>query len=239
MELTQTCRWHEFRRVGDLEQAAVNFILEAAARAIAARGAFHIVLAGGNTPRNIYRALCDAAAEWSAWHVYFGDERCVPTNDPARNSCMACGAWLDHVAIAPHHIYMIPAELGPEAGAAAYTTELAQAGTFDLVLLGLGEDGHTASLFPGADWEQASSWPSAIPVYNAPKPPPQRVSLSPMRLSNALQVLFLVNGPDKRKAAADWRAGAALPAGRIRPAAGVDIFLCLDTDAENHSTAEE
>lgn len=220
-------RWHGFARPADLEQAAARFILEAAERSIAAVGLFRMVLAGGQTPLTLYRALRAAAADWSAWHLYFGDERCLPATDPARNSRLAGEAWLDHVAIPPQQIHVIPAELGPEPAAARYTRDLAAVDEFDLVLLGLGEDGHTASLFPGGDWEHATVWPVAIPVHDAPKPPAQRVSLSPSRLSRARQVLYLVAGESKRDAVMAWRAGVRLPPGRICPVAGVDVFLCL------------
>jgi len=224
---SQTIRWHQFANAAEFEQAACDFILGAAKEAIAERGVFDIVLAGGNTPRNIYRQLCDAVTDWAVWHVYFGDERCLSADDPERNSRMAQTAWLDHVAIPAAQIHPIPAELGPEVAAATYAEELAGVGEFDLVLLGLGEDGHTASLFPGGDWEQAAALPAAIPVLDAPKPPPQRVSLSPDRLGGTRHVLYLACGETKRNAIENWRAGAALPVSRIQPVAGVDVLMCV------------
>lgn len=225
MSRVQAIRWHEFGSAADFEKAVCDFIVAAAQEAIAGRGVFRIVLAGGNTPRNIYHLLCDVDTEWSAWHVYFGDERCLPVHDPERNSQMAHAVWLEHVAIPARQIHPIPAELGPEAAAASYADELAGVGKFDLVLLGLGEDGHTASLFPGAAWEQAEVLPDAIPVKDAPKPPPERVSLSPECLSRTHAVIFLVWGESKRNAIESWRAGDTLPASRICPTTGVDVFL--------------
>jgi len=230
MHALQTKRWHEFDSQPDFEQAACRFILENAARAITARGAFHIVLAGGNTPRNIYQQLCTAHTDWSAWHIYFGDERCLAPDNPERNSCMARSVWLDHVAIPSAHIHEIPAELGPEVAAEKYARAIAQVGNFDLALLGLGEDGHTASLFPGGAWEQSATLADAIPVRDAPKPPPQRVSLSSARLSRSECVIFLVTVKGKLDAVNRWRAGIDLPASRIMPAAGVDVFLNLGDD---------
>ena len=96
---------------------------------------------------------------------------------------------------------------------------------FDLVLLGLGDDGHTASLFPGHTWGEESGAPAAIAVHNAPKPPPDRVSLSAARLSTSRAVIFLVSGEAKHQAVADWRSGRHIPASVITPATGVDIFL--------------
>ena len=208
---SQACRWHEFAHRSDLEQAIVRAIAACAHRAIAAHGAFRIVLAGGSTPRNIYRALRAVEMDWSAWHIYFGDERCVPPDDPERNSRMARTAWLDHVGIPVRQIHSIPAELGPEAAAASYAQTLAGVGEFDLVLLGLGADGHTASLFPGRVWEREKTPPAVIPVLDAPKPPQHRVSLSPARLSRATQAIFAVGGADKRAALQAWRGGAAIP----------------------------
>lgn len=225
MSLVQTCRWHEFATVADFEQAAVNSILETAAQAIAVRGAFRIVLSGGETPRGIYRRLRDVDTDWPAWHVYFGDERCLPPSDSGRNSHMASVAWLDRVAIPSRQIHVIPAEMGPETAAASYAADLSDVSEFDLVLLGLGEDGHTASLFPGGGWEQEKSLPAVIPVFDSPKPPAQRVSLSPERLSQAVRVMFLVNEKTKRDAIRNWRNGVSLPARRIRPPNGVDVLL--------------
>jgi 6-phosphogluconolactonase len=102
---------------------------------------------------------------------------------------------------------------------------LQRLGDVDLVLLGLGEDGHTASLFPGHDWGVVPNSPDVLAVFDAPKPPPQRVSLSAARLSRAREVLFLVEGASKRDAVARWRMGADIPARSVRPSAGVDVLV--------------
>ena len=200
-------------------------ILAAADTAIRAGGQFRVVLAGGNTPRAAYQRLRDARADWGAWHIYFGDERCVPRDDPARNSRMAEQAWLDHVAIPALQRHPIPAELGALAAARAYGASLRSVAAFDLVLLGLGEDGHTASLFPGHDWGESRGSPAALAVLDAPKPPRERVSLSAARLSDTRDVLFMVSGASKREALAQWRAGAGIPARAITPAEGVDVLV--------------
>lgn len=221
----QTCRWHPFPTGSELNQTAAHKILHSAKQAIARHGHFSIVLAGGNSPRQIYQLLCAGDADWTHWQVYFGDERCLPPQDPERNSRLAAGAWLDHVAIPRSQIHPIPAELGPEQAAAAYAKTLETVGEFDMVLLGLGEDGHTASLFPGHAWGIERGVPPALAVFDAPKPPPQRVSLSADRLGQAREVMFLVTGMGKKQAVSDWRSGKAIPAAAVTPAAGVDVYM--------------
>jgi 6-phosphogluconolactonase len=218
-------RWIGVDGAAALRDAASEWILETAARAIEDRGRFLVSLAGGTTPRDVYAKLRGARADWVRWHVYFGDERCLPRDDAERNSRMAADAWLDHVAIPRAQIHVIAAELVPASAARAYAETLRGLGEFDLVLLGLGEDGHTASLFPGHDWGDAPGAPDVLAVTGAPKPPRERVSLSAARLSRARQVLFMVAGESKRDALARWRAGADIPARAIRPAAGVDVLV--------------
>lgn len=221
----QRCRWHAVSDQHALQTAALEAILARAAQSIQERGEFHLVLAGGNTPREIYRDLCGVRTDWAAWHIYFGDERCLPRNDPARNSHMVAETWLDSVAIPPRQVHSIAAELGAARASRQYSEMLRPVGDFDLVLLGLGEDGHTASLFPDHDWGAAMGSPDSLAVFDAPKPPPERVSMSAARLSRARQVLFLVSGESKRLAVSAWRAGRDIPARAIRPTSGVDILV--------------
>ncbi len=220
-------RLHEFGSRSALDEAASCVLLENAERAIVARGAFRIVLAGGNTPRGLYRTLCNAETDWATWHIYFGDERCLPGDDTESNSSMARGAWLDHVPIPARQIHTILGELGPDAATARYAQELASVDEFDLVLLGLGEDGHTASLFPGKDWGDAEDAPAVIAVRDAPKMPPDRVSLSARRLSRARTVMFIVTGMPKLAALSALIAGERIPANAIRPGSGIDIYTDL------------
>lgn len=224
----QICRWHAVADASALARAVAARCLAAAQRARAARGRFTIVLAGGATPRGAYELLSDAPAEWPAWHVYFGDERCAPRDDPERNSRMARSAWLDRVAIPREQIHEIPAELGAIDAARRYARELEGIGAFDLVLLGLGEDGHTGSLFPGNELGTGSATPSVLPVFGAPKPPPERVTMSARRFSETLEAVFMVDGAGKRTAVDRWRAGAAIPARFITPAQGVDVFVAAE-----------
>lgn len=221
-------RWHCVEASNWLA-TALTWVNRHAAEALAARNAFHLVLAGGSTPEKLYRALAEQQQDWSRWHIWFGDERCLAEHDPQRNSRMAALAWLDRIAIPRDNIHAIPAQLGATQAAKAYADSLREVGTFDLVLLGLGQDGHTASLFPSHQWGVESEAPDALAVFDAPKPPPQRVTLSARRLSDARCVLFLVTGADKRAALNNWQTGMSIPATAIQPDGGADLLL--DTDA--------
>lgn len=224
----QGLRWHVFRDADALAAEAVARIAAAAHEAIASRGAFRIVLAGGRTPLAVYAQLATTRQNWARWQVYFGDERCLPIGDAGRNDSAARAALLARVAIPEENIHCIPAQLGPQEGAARYAALLRSVDTFDLVLLGLGEDGHTASLFPGQALGERAGSPEVLAVGNAPKPPAERVSLSAARLSRARHVLFLVSGIDKRAAVAAWRGGKDIPARYITPSGGVDVLLDAD-----------
>lgn len=189
-------------------EEAARAILTSAARALAARGSFRIVLAGGTTPLAAYRRLAGEDLGWGAWEVYFGDERCLPPDHAERNSRAAQTALLGLVPIPAGQVHTIPGELGPDLAAEAYARTIAPAVPFDLVLLGMGEDGHTASLFPGRAFRDDAL---VIPVREAPKPPPERVSLTPRALGDCREMLILVTGAGKRDALAAWRGGEALP----------------------------
>lgn len=218
-------RWRGVADATALSRQARDCVAAWAQEALREQGRFSIVLAGGNTPRALYGLLRDLDTDWAAWQVWFGDERCLPRGDAQRNSVMARAAWLDHVPLAAHQIHEIPAERGPVAGASAMMKALEAVGRFDCVLLGLGEDGHTASLFPGHEAGTGAAAPDALAVRGAPKPPPERVSLSAARLSRARHVLFLVAGQAKREAVAQWRAGAPIPARAIAQEGGVDVLV--------------
>ena len=223
--MKQKLHWQEFADSAALGAAAADLILQCGRDAINAHGVFRIVLAGGATPRQAYRHLARTNADWPNWHIYFGDERCLPVGDEGRNDSMARDAWLDHVPIPRDQIHSLPAELGPDQGAARYSDVLALVPDFDLVLLGLGEDGHTASLFPGNPLGAESGSPDTLPVHNAPKPPADRISLSARRLSRAKQVLFLVSGAAKHDAVRAWREGTRLPCAAITSHGNVTVYV--------------
>jgi 6-phosphogluconolactonase len=202
-------------------KAAVERIVHLAEEACARQGAFRIVLAGGSTPRQTYRLLAKQRLNWPLWHVYYSDERCLPASHPERNSFMAAEAFLDRVSIPVSNIHPIPAESGPAKAAQAYTAHLQYAVPFDMVLLGLGEDGHTASLFPGHTRNPAEI---VHPVFDAPKPPPERVSLSAAVLADTRSLFVLVTGDNKRDALQAWETGKDLPISHIRPSCGIDVL---------------
>ena len=221
--MTQIRRWHIYPDAQALHQRAADAIVRVAAEAIARHGRFTIVLAGGGTPGAVYARLGQAAADWSRWHIYIGDERCVPVGHADRNDAMVRAAWLDRVPVPAAQIYPMPAEHGPDEGARRYSATVAPIAEFDLTLLGIGPDGHTASLFP--DHPGARSPDPVVGVRQSPKPPPERVSLGVARLSRSAAVYFLVVGAAKREAIRLWANGGAIPAASITPAAGVDIFV--------------
>ena len=192
-------------------------------------GYFSVILAGGETPRELYRQLRHIATDWQHWHIYFGDERFLPEGHFERNDTMATTAWLDYVAIPRAQIHAVPVRCNVNTAAADYAAILQQAPGFDLALLGLGEDGHTASLFPG-DVPPDNATALAIAVTHAPKLPARRVSMSPQCLSLSSAVWFVVSGSNKRKILEAWLAGAPLPPQAIAPHAGIDIFTDLDIE---------
>ena len=214
-------KWQSFESQASLDQAAMEKVIALAESSIKTRGQFHIVLAGGSTPKNVYTLLKNIKTDWHKWQIYFGDERCLDADHQDRNSTMVFAAWLNHIDIPVQNIHTIPAELGPEEGAHVYNQTLSQVGDFDLVLLGLGEDAHTASLFPGHSWDNNLD---ALAVFDAPKPPPLRISMSPARLSRSKSVLFLVSGKEKQTAINQWKAGDLIPASTVTCNNGVDVF---------------
>ena len=224
--MQQTSRWHILETADNVAHAAYQQILAAADLAIADHGHFKLVLAGGSTPEKVYHLLATANADWARWFIYYGDERCLAIDHAERNSLMAKKAFLSKVAIPKEQIFTIPAELGPELASQRYQQVVAKALPFDMVLLGMGEDGLTASLFPG---HHHNIDELVHAVYNSPKPPPERVSISAKGLSDSAQVIFLITGKNKQEAVKSWRLGEDLPVADIIPKSAVDIYI--DNDA--------
>ncbi len=234
-------------------QQACAEVMAAAQAAIRERGVFRLVMAGGSTPQRAYALLAQTPQDWDKWELYWGDERCLPVDDAERNSQMG---------LPTVKRYPIPAELGAEAAAAAYAQTIADKVPFDLVMLGMGEDGHTASLFPKKiplsppfSKGEARSTPSPVPpfekgglggiffekglavaVHNAPKPPPDRVSLTVAALQHCRQQLVLVTGAGKAEALAQWRNGVALP---IAQAVRADACVLVDEAANGWHSSDK
>lgn len=218
-------RWHLLENADQVAELACQHILDAAKSAIAERGKFKIVLAGGTTPEKVYRLLAPSQTDWSKWHAYYGDERCLPKNHADRNSVIVSRAFLEKVGIPESQVFTIPAELGNEQAAVSYRQTIKDALPFDMVLLGMGEDGHTASLFPGHQHDEEEL---VHAVYNSPKPPPERVSLSARALGNTHQLIFLITGSNKQEAVKLWRSGQDLP---IASVISDHIDIYIDRDA--------
>ncbi len=161
-------------------------------------GARSLVLAGGTTPRRCYELLSRMEVEWGRVSILFGDERCVHPDHADSNYRMAREALLNRVA--PATVYRIPAELGPDEAAGLYAHVVASVAPLDVVVLGVGEDGHTASLFPGHPALTATGL--AVGIRDSPKPPPQRVTLTLTALQAARRVIILATGAGKADAVA-------------------------------------
>ncbi len=215
-------QWHQFDTATQVADAVCEQIILSAKQAITEKDNFKIVLAGGSTPEKIYQRLAKAKTDWSKWMIYYGDERCLPADDKERNSIMASDALLSKVDIPPSNIYTMPTEFGAVEAAEKYRQIIDIVDQFDMVLLGMGEDGHTASLFPGHQHNQEET---VHEVYNSPKPPSNRITLSAKILSNARQLIFIVTGESKCNPVKQWKQGIDLPVASISPSSGVDIYI--------------
>jgi 6-phosphogluconolactonase len=214
----------EVREVADatgLCRAAADLIATTAAAAVAARGRFTLALSGGNTPRALYQLLAAEYATripWSSTHLFFGDERCVPPDNPDSNYRMANEALLSRIIGLSDRTARIEGERAPSEAATRYDAVLRKSfvddATFDITLLGIGEDGHTASLFPGSPaLDERTRWALATEAPPTMKTR-QRVTLTYPMFANSRAVVFLVAGPDKRRILADVLADAGNPSAR-------------------------
>lgn len=216
--------WHVLQDPEAVAREAVALILSSAEEALQRRGSFHLVTAGGTTPLLCYRLLAqETLPSPEKWHIYMGDERCLPERDPDRNSVALEKSWLSQSTIPQTHWHFMPAELGAAEAATRYQ-EIIRDQTFDLVMLGMGEDGHTASLFPGHDYPKSE----VVTEFHAPKMPPERLSLSFPKLSDASLVLKLITGKAKAKAVSQWLEGEVLPIAQIK---GDQTIVLLDVSA--------
>lgn len=180
-------------------QTSLELIKQTSDESIARNNIFRIVLAGGNTPKDVYKELRNIETSWNAWRFYFGDERCLPKGHSDSNAKMAEETLLDHIPIQKKQVYKIQSYLGAREASIRYNETLKDVSGFDLVLLGLGEDGHTASLFPGNDLGEQDNSPDVLPVFNSPKSPAERITLSVRCLKRTSQIMFLVSGKEKKE----------------------------------------
>ncbi len=230
-----------FSDTDGLRQAAADEFQRAAVAAVAARGRFMVALAGGSTPRGVYSALVahtaagPRAVPWEAVQVFFGDERAVPPDHPDSNFRLAYETLLKRVPVSPANIHRMVAERPAWVAADLYEGELRrcfqlernQRPRFDLIMLGMGDDGHTASLFPGAPALREEH--RLVTVTQHPQGGAERITLTLPVLNQASQVMFVVSGPAKagrvREVLFGPERGQALPAQRVRPARGRLVWL--------------
>ena len=210
----------------ELATRAAEWTAERIRRAVEERGSCFIALAGGETPRGCYKRLAQSPDReripWSRLFVYWSDERQVPLDDPASNYAMAKSALLDHVPIPAEQVFPLVGD--PAAAIEKVPRDPAGHPRFDIIHLGMGEDGHTASLFPGHSALQYQS--AVVAVLNAPKPPPERLTLSLPVLNTARAVLFMVQGAGKQQALERvLRRDPALPASLVQPIDGELTFI--------------
>jgi 6-phosphogluconolactonase len=225
---------YSFTSSEELSIAATDYVFSLANQSISERGVFRIALAGGSTPRRLYEMLSSNSGRtnWSKWAVYFSDERIVPLTDGSSNFAMTKAALLSKVPISGDNTYVPNVALkDPQLIAEAYEKTIRDSTNeklpaFDLILLGLGSDGHTASLFPG---KTAADEKDRLVVASPPgvlPPPVDRVTFTPPLINAAKNVLFLVTGTDKAKAFKAAYEGTSLgdvktvPASLVRPANG-------------------
>ncbi len=219
-------------------------IIDAAAEAIGNRGTFRIALAGGSTPKPIYAALAlSPVIDWSRWELFWSDERTVPPDSPESNFGMVAEALLDPLAgkgVQPGRVERMRGEGDPHEAARAYDEMLRTLGNstvprFDLILLGMGADGHTASLFPHT--AALAEGTRCVVANEVPQLHTERLTFTYLTLNAARRVLFLVRGHDKaatlRKVLEGPRDVATLPSQGVSPTQGTVTWLLDDAAAES------
>jgi len=204
--------WSFFKDIDELSRELSCDILAIAKESIALNNTFKIVLAGGMSIINTYKILGKSESNWDKWHIYIGDERCLPLKDKDRNDYLINEVWLNNSKIPKQNIHFIHAELGADSGALHYQSVLSSTGYFDVVLLSMGEDGHTASLFPNHLYDESKS---VVVECNSPKYPKDRISMSYSRLNQSKNVFKVISGNSKQDAVEMWLKGKILPINKI------------------------
>ena len=225
-----------FNDLEALSQAAAEIFADLANRAIIERGRYSVALSGGHTPRRLYEILADSPyreqIHWEAVHIFWGDERCVPADDPRSNTHMARQTLLNHVPVPANHIHPILGDLPAALAVSHYEAALqdffgVQPPTFDLILLGLGENAHTASLFPHTSvLGESERWVSEVYVTEQSM---YRITMTAPLINQAKEVIFLVSGTEKASALQSVLEGAyrphEFPAQLIHPNGAHPIWL--------------
>ena len=196
-------------------QAAADYLFQQIKTCVEKKGQCHVVLPGGSTPARCLELLAEKSLPWKNIHWYPGDERCYPVGHAERNDSMILARLFSQQTDASKNFHAIPAELGPEQGAENYASLIDATGGIDIVVLGMGEDGHTASLFPGNPALEDKR--SVVPVCHAPKPPDERISIGLSTLRNAAECIVIATGDNKRDALAALKEGKVFPVGMIEP----------------------
>jgi 6-phosphogluconolactonase len=223
-----------FKDLAQLSRAAAEMFVTLAAQAIHERGRFLVALSGGSTPTALYRLLARVPIDWTRVQVFWGDERLVPPEDPESSYGQAREVLLKHIPIPSENIHCVASKLEPDMAAMDYARVLNEFASppldwprFDFVLLGMGEDGHTASLFPGSPIDMTEP---VIPVTaHYQGRPARRVTLTPLVFNAAKQVVFLVTGANKAVTLTwvfnDYYSLEQYPAKRIQPTDGKVTWL--------------
>lgn len=203
--------WSVSKDLDNASHAAADFLAENIMDSIAARGVCHVIVPGGSTPARCFDYLVEKSLPWDKVHWYPGDERCYPTGHPERNDVMLREHLLSRIPSS--HFHGITAERGAKRAAADYQEQIRAIDAFDIAFLGMGEDGHTASLFPGNAALQDKQ--RVVAVFEAPKPPSERVSLGMDTLRQSRVRMVLAAGAGKADIIRRIRAGEALPVNSI------------------------
>lgn len=201
----------EFQQLEALHHALIEHISQAAKQAIAEKGFFTLVLAGGNTPKALYQKLAKTEQQWEKWRLIYGDERHLALGDKDRNSSMIAAYFLSEIESGQPQHFAMPFSANIEKDAEKYAETIAEFLPVDFALLGIGEDGHTASLFPKTPAHKQA----VQAVYNAPKPPAQRLSLSAEALKQSQNIAFLATGKEKQAVIQQGIAQKNLPFSQI------------------------
>lgn len=221
-----------FSNLDELSEAAKILFIEIANEAIQQHGAFFVALSGGNTPTKLYEKLASEKLDWPRVHFFWGDERCVPVEDAGNSYGQAKKIWLDKIGAT--NIHRVLSDLKPVEAAKAYAETLRELSQppldwprFDLILLGMGDDGHTASLFPGSPVDVDSATLAVVANYQ--DRPANRVTLTQNVINDARNIFFLAVGASKaetlKKVLGDIYTPAELPAQRIDPKNGKVIWF--------------